>query len=276
MKTCLKRYISIVFLILFTIAIGYSSYNLYLSYSEKKSTDNLTEELINEYISDSSIDIDDSNNDTQNNSSSSFEDNTQSSAKHQSDKTQKLLDINFTALKKRNNDVVAWLHIPNTTINYPILKGETNDTYLRTNIDKKSSNAGSIFLNSTNNSNFYDKRTIVYGHNMKSKQMFHDLRNYSSKSYLDAHNQIYVYLEDYILVYTVEYSKLLNKEDSIYEIIAADYESVFLYQNSTGENKQKYLEDIYNNNQLILSTCYQSGSDERRIVVAKIAEIIDK
>lgn len=62
----------------------------------------------------------------------------------------------FEALLARNSDVKGWIDIPDTKVSYPIVQGETNDTYIHSDIDKKEFRAGSIFIASENKNPFTD------------------------------------------------------------------------------------------------------------------------
>lgn len=83
--------------------------------------------------------------------------------------------IDFEALKEVNKDVIGWIKIDNTHINYPILQGETDQYYLRKDIYKKYNYSGSIFVYTDVNKNLEDENTVIYGHNMKNQRMFADL-----------------------------------------------------------------------------------------------------
>ena len=71
------------------------------------------------------------------------------------------LQINWDELLQRNKDVKAWIQIPNTNVNYPVLQGETNDTYIHSDIDYNELSAGSIFIASENEDPFNDFNTVI-------------------------------------------------------------------------------------------------------------------
>lgn len=104
--------------------------------------------------------------------------------------------IDWDKLLKRNPDVIAWIKIPDTNIDYPVLKGETNSTYLRHDIDKKPLIAGCIFVDAGHTEPFVEPNTIVYGHNMKNDSMFSDLLEYLDPDFATKHPQVYIYLPD--------------------------------------------------------------------------------
>lgn len=93
----------------------------------------------------------------------------------------------FAVLKALSDDIVGWICIEGTGIDYPVVRGSDNEQYLRRDIEKKRSSRGSIFLDYRNSKEPTDKHIVVYGHNMRDGSMFADLLLYSDASYLRAH-----------------------------------------------------------------------------------------
>lgn len=96
-------------------------------------------------------------------------------------------EVYFDALREVNEDVVAWVYIEDTNINYPVVQGEDNRHYLSTMIDGSYNGAGSIFMDYRNQPDLSDPHTILYGHNMKNKTMFANITNYRNQEYYEAH-----------------------------------------------------------------------------------------
>ena len=95
--------------------------------------------------------------------------------------------VDFDALHEINPNVVAWIYIEDTHINYPVVQGTDNQYYVKHMIDGTANRAGSIFMDRRNNPDFLDKHTILYGHNMKNDTMFADITNYRDQEYYDSH-----------------------------------------------------------------------------------------
>ena len=89
-----------------------------------------------------------------------------------------LRNMDFTALREVNSDVLGWIMIPGTPISYPLLQGEDNQYYLKHTWKKWSSAVGAIFLECQNSPDLSDFNTIVYGHRMNNGSMFAPLKNY--------------------------------------------------------------------------------------------------
>ena len=128
----------------------YSAYNLASIFFEYKSMDDSNKEVEETYV-------------------------TENTEQKNSYKT-----IDFEALLARNSDVKGWIDIPDTKVSYPIVQGETNDTYIHSDIDKKEFRAGSIFIASENKNPFTDLNTVIYGHNMKNGSMFNNIKSYTT------------------------------------------------------------------------------------------------
>lgn len=95
--------------------------------------------------------------------------------------------IDFEALKQINEDVVGWIYLEGTNINYPVVQGADNRHYVSALIDGTYNGSGSIFMDYRNQSDFSDPHCILYGHNMQNGSMFHDICNYKEPEYYDNH-----------------------------------------------------------------------------------------
>ncbi len=96
--------------------------------------------------------------------------------------------VDMEGLQQLNPDVIGWLYVEGTEINYPILFSGDDSTYLHTNLDHEQVKAGSIFLEGLNLPNWSDSHNIIYGHNMRNLSMFGSLKFYKTEDdYYDDH-----------------------------------------------------------------------------------------
>lgn len=192
-------------------------------------------------------------------------------------KTERMLQVE--ELKKENSDIIGWLEIEETKINYPVLQGKDNEYYLTHNYKKEKVSGGSLFLDKDYDFSIPSSNLLIYGHRHKKGLMFEDLIKYKDENF---------YKEHYKIRFTTE------QEDSEYEIIAVfnsrlyyqDETNVFRYYffiNATNEKeyndfidncKKASLYDtgktaVYGEQLLTLSTCEYSQVNGRFAVVAK-------
>ena len=107
---------------------------------------------------------------------------------------QALKDMDFSALRQQNPDVLGWILIPGTRVSYPVVQGTDNSYYLDHTWRGGKNSVGAIFMECRNSSDLSDFNTIMYGHRMNNRSMFGTLSQYKSRSYWQAHP--YVYLTD--------------------------------------------------------------------------------
>ncbi len=143
--------------------------------------------------------------------------------------------VDFDKLKGANSEIYAWINIPNTPIDYPVLQSEkSNAYYLNRTINKKWSAYGSIFTEDYNSKDFSDFNTLLYGHNMKNGTMFGSLKKFRDASFFEENRYINIYMENRILKY---------------EIFAActwDNKHILANRNfDLPENRTLYLEEIF-------------------------------
>lgn len=256
-----KKIINLIIIMLLIVTIAVSSYFILKQVLQEQKQDKefeKLEEIIN--ISNEEDTTDNNHTEEKNN-----------------DNTSKSTRIDLQKLKNINSDIVGWIKINGTNINYPIM--QNGDYYLRRNFYKNYSTYGTPFIASYCELNKSDN-SIVYGHHMNNHKMFADLEYYKNKSFYNNHK--------YIKLYTLENEKTI---ENTYEIIFAfktvaysnkgfNYSS-FYNANTRLEycdfiSKCKELEfystnnsAVYGDKLLTLSTCDYSQKNGRMVVVAK-------
>lgn len=96
--------------------------------------------------------------------------------------------VDFEKLSQINPDIVGWIYIEGTNINYPVVQGCDNSYYLKHLFDGSYNSSGCIFLDAGCASDFSDKHSIIYGHHMKDKSMFSGLMDYKDQNFYDEHS----------------------------------------------------------------------------------------
>jgi len=181
---------------------------------------------------------------------------------------QELLSIDLDALKEENEDVIGWIHIPDTEINYPLLHWTDNEFYLTHTWTQASNPSGAIFMDCQNDPDFSGFNTIIYGHNMNNGQMFAPLHQYRRPDYRESHPYVYIVNEDGVLRYDVFASQLVKTDSIIYGLgIESDQsKEIFIRFATDYAIYETEIKPSVDDRILTLSTC-TGGSHARRCVV---------
>lgn len=194
-----------------------------------------------------------------------------------SEKTEKMLQVE--ELKKENEDIIGWLEIPNSNINFPVVQGTDNQYYMTHTYKKENSKDGSIFLDKDYNWNPPSSNLLLYGHNNKNGNMFQGLLEYKEESYYKEHPTIKfttVNEDSEYEILSVFLSRVYYKNENdvfrYYYFINAENEEQYNYY--IEESKKVSLYDTgktakYGEQLLTLSTCEYSQEDGRFVIVAK-------
>lgn len=103
-----------------------------------------------------------------------------------------LRNMDFSALREVNDDILGWILIPDTRVSYPLVQGDDNDYYLNHTWRKSRNSVGAIFMEHQNSSDLSDFNTIIYGHRMNNSSMFGILKSYHSQSFWSSHPYVYI------------------------------------------------------------------------------------
>lgn len=182
-----------------------------------------------------------------------------------------LIEVDFLELKQKNADTIGWIQVNNTNINYPIVQTTDNDFYLNHSYDKTPNEAGWVFMDFRNNSDFSNKNTIIYAHSRLDKTMFGSLSKVLKSSW-------YENKDNHIIKISTPTENSLWQIFSVYKIEEEAYyittnfqdENTYLEFLTTLKNRSKY--DFHttltaDDSIITLSTCY--SDTERTVVHAK-------
>ena len=183
-------------------------------------------------------------------------------------------ELTFGHLHEINEDIVGWISIDGTSIDYPVVQTNDNIYYLSHSVYKEESSAGTIFMDSRNESSPLDKNTVLYGHHMKNGMMFHDLASYKEAAFYKKHPYVEYGGVDGIGKWEVFSAYVTNTADNYIE---TEFDS--------DEDFEQFLERVVSKSLyhtgcevkgadkiLTLSTCSYEFDDARMVVHAKLVE----
>lgn len=182
-------------------------------------------------------------------------------------------EVDFKELLKKNPDTVAFIHIPNTNINYPIVQSNDNSYYLTHAFDKSKNDAGWVFMDYRNQNNFVDDNTIIYGHGRVNKTVFGSLKTLLTKTWQSDKS-------NYVIQISTPNANYVYQIFSIYTIDAESYYIIPSF--ATSQSKQTWISTMQERNQamqsadvsvydkiITLSTC-QNNNGGRIVVQGKL------
>lgn len=129
--------------------------------------------------------------------------------------------IDWDKLYEMNHDIVAWLYIPGTSVDYPVVRSTDYDYYLSHDYHKKYSKYGSIFIDERiRNSLFESKNLILYGHNMGryTDIMFSSFMKYKDQTYLREHKYVYFYTRKKATKYEIVSVREVSATSDAYKV----------------------------------------------------------
>ena len=215
------------------------------------------------------------------------ETNSEQPGKEEPDQPKKLPDIlpEYQEIYAENQDLVGWLQIDDTIINYPVLQSDSEEDsqfYLTHSFAKKKDKNGSLFMDYRNDFVDRDTNLIIYGHNMKSGAMFGSLKKYLEKGYLEKHPKIrfdtiyergtyevigaFLSEVSYQDEYTFRYYNFLNANNE------SEFEAFCVNVMQLDALKKGTLDAKYGDQLLTLSTCSSYTDEGRMFIIAKRIE----
>ena len=249
----MKKVIKIILLVICLCVFIFSAYNIYKYLSEENANKKLNNELMEKAI----IETPNDNNDNA-----------------QENEDILLISVDFSVLKQENEDIVGWLYLEDSPINYPVVQSNDNDYYLRRLVNGEYNIAGSLFMDYRNDSNLEDNNTIIYGHNMKNNTMFGSLQEYKNQNYYDNHKVMYYFTpeKNYIIELFTGYT--ISVESDIYDLSIIDSSKLEeLISKSDFESNTKVTEE---DKIITLSTCAYEYDGARYVVMGVLKEIEKK
>ena len=181
----------------------------------------------------------------------------------------------FEELLAINPDVCAWVTVDNTKIDFPVLQGSTNLTYINQDVYGNFALAGSIYLDTRNERDFSDTYSLLYGHHMEKSGMFGDLDLFKDQAFFDENRTGMLILPDHSYNFEIFACLLVDAgEDAIFdpELWQTDINGLISFTEDNGlflrEETIDKLGQMETPKVLALSTCSTEFTDARTIILA--------
>ena len=181
-------------------------------------------------------------------------------------------DVDLAELKKINPEIIAWVKIKDTNIDYPVVQAKDNTKYLTRNYRGDFATAGSIFLDYRNDG-FKDDFSLIYGHRMDGQRMFGGISLFEQKDYFEKHKDGILYTEDG--VYDLEISD--------FSVVDVDRTSIYNHDSNRNKRNGAVIHEVHSfakqsrvveygddDKIIVLSTCDKDSKHYRNVLLAKM------
>lgn len=192
--------------------------------------------------------------------------------------------VNFSKQMEINDEIYAWIYIPGTNVNYPILQSREDDLYyMRRNVDKSYYIPGVIFTQSHNKKDFSDPVTVIYGHNMtEDGSMFATLHNFEDTDFFNANEDVFIYTPGHILKYRVvsafkyDSRHIMNSFNFDDEAAVSEFFDYVLHPTMIPQNVRIGAELTTDDRLVVLSTCMANNTYRYLVCASLVSDEITK
>ena len=180
--------------------------------------------------------------------------------------------VDFASLTSQNPEIVGWVQIPGTEVNYPVTQHSDNDWYLEHTFLGQYNLAGSIFMDYRSSSALTDRVTVIYGHHLKNGAMFARVADYSDQSQFDTLQQVYYVSSDGALHTLMPLCTMVvsGYDTDVLQFDFADDASFQAYVDTLISRSSSRIEGASSagvSHIYILSTCSYATDNERTMLV---------
>lgn len=183
--------------------------------------------------------------------------------------------MSFEELCRLNPEVLGWLTIYGTNIDYPLVQTTDNNKYLSHDVLGDYSLAGSIFLDYRNKKDFSDFNTIIHGHHMDHHVMFGDLDLFQDEEFFDTHlyGNLYYGKKDHgIRIFAFTEADAYTSGLLTPAVTGTRMQRIYLEEI---QKKAKYFRDFPENDSariVVLSTCTGNTTNGRHLLIGEIMD----
>ena len=182
--------------------------------------------------------------------------------------------IDFDALKEINPDVVGWITLNGTVIDYPVVKGEDNEYYLHHLYTGEWNSLGSLFVDFRNRDLFQDQVSVIYGHSMLNGSMFFILERYERQSFYEEHKEFIFETPDKTYILEPIAGKTVDAKIPFLQFNFVTEEEYEAYINEFIRTSTFRSESEFNKTDrtVMMIKCSDDCEDARYVLVCKVTE----
>lgn len=182
--------------------------------------------------------------------------------------------IDFEALKSVNDDVIGWLTLNNTVIDYPVVKGEDNDYYLHHLYNGEWNSLGTLFVDYRNRDLFTDQISTIYGHSMLNGSMFFILERYKRQDFYEEHKQFSFETPDKTYVLEPIAGKVMDAKIPFLQFNFETIEEYETYINDFISTSTFKSEASFSSSDktVMMIKCSADYEDARYVLICKVSE----
>ena len=184
--------------------------------------------------------------------------------------------IDWDSLHAVSQDVIAWIEMEDSSIDYPVVQGTDNVWYLKHLIDGTYNDAGTVFMDAEGNADFTGRNTVLYAHHMLNNPlMFAEIENFKDQSYYESHRRILIHTPDaeyemypvagMVTTGTSDYIRLSFADDADY----LSYIDGFVSRSTFASQETITASD----QMMMLSTCSYDVTDGRYVLIGKLVRL---
>ena len=178
----------------------------------------------------------------------------------------------FEELQKINPDIIGWIRINETNVNYPLLQAEDDDTYMNTDAEGKYSLSGSIFLHCANKPDFSDFNNMIYGHHMEKHMMFGDIGEFTNQNFFNKHHYGNLYYDG--INHGIEFIAIMQldayNERAFNVCISEEAKQEYIKLIDSNSLYKRNVQISPNDHLVILTTCTSDMTNGRNVLVGKL------
>lgn len=186
--------------------------------------------------------------------------------------------IDVEKLMTINDDYAAWIYLPGSMIDYPVVHGSDNEYYLDHLFNGGRNSCGTLFVDYRNLPHFQEANTLIYGHHMRNGSMFKAITYYARQAFFDANPYMLIIAPDSHFIVEILAAYTTDSSDHCYDFALSDYDDMreYIFKAKRKSNCETFVEVLPEDRLVTLSTCAYAFENARYIAIGKLTQTWEK